>query len=122
MITPHHLHLPLPLEIIHVHSDSPSPPLNLRFAVPPPGSGSVGVTLDWDPPLNSGGVAITGYQVLVNGLVVTMATNTTAHITLDAMGEHRLTVLAVNICNDVSDSTSTITFTGKCLNVYVIQF
>ena len=58
--------------------------------------------LDWDPPLDDGGVAITHYQISVNMSEPVITTDTVATFTLNSTGEHLVQVRAGN-CAGVSD-------------------
>ena len=57
----------------------PSPPINLHYT----STDSVDVKLDWDPPLNDGGVAITNYHIVVNMSQQVVSTDTTTRIPQD---------------------------------------
>lgn len=69
-------------------------------------SGDVVVRLDWDLPLNSGGVAITNYIISVNSSQEAVSVDTAATITLDSTGQHFVQVSAVNDCGLVGSNAS----------------
>ena len=75
---------------------------------------SVTVRLDWDPPLDDGGVAIIHYQISVNMSEPVITTDTVATFTLNSTGEHLVQVRVVN-CAGVSAYSSTFV-TGKYLS------
>ena len=90
----------------------PSPPVNLQYTLNTTATDSVAVRLDWDPPLDDGGVAIINYQISVNMSepVITTYTDTVTTFTLNCRGEHLVQVRAVN-CAGVSEFTSLIILT-----------
>ena len=65
---------------------------------------SVNVRLDWDPPLDDGGVTVTSYQIFVYEHELVVTTDTVAY-TLNCTGEHLVEVRAVN-CAGISPTTS----------------
>ena len=72
------------------------------------------VRLDWDPPLNDGGVAITNYLIFVNMSQQAVSTDTTTTLTLDPTGQHLIEISAVNQCGIMGDNSSKIlNFTGR---------
>ena len=81
----------------------PSPPRNLRFTQISTATNNVVVRLDWDPPLNDGGVAITNYRIFVNGSEMT-STSTNATLTLNSMGQYLIEISAINGCGLNADS------------------
>ena len=84
---------------------SPSPPVNLSYVLTSSAAGSVTVRLEWEAPLDDGGVAIASYQVSVDmSLAAVVSTDTTAILTLDSTGEHHVEITARNICNRVSQA------------------
>ena len=90
--------------ILH-NTGPPSPPVNLQYTITTTASDSVIVRLDWDPPLDDGGVAITHYQISVDMSEPVITTDTVATFTLNSTGEHLVQVRAVN-CAGVSDDAS----------------
>jgi hypothetical protein len=71
------------------------------------------VRLDWDPPLNNGGVVITNYLISVNMSQQLFIADTTTIFTLNSTGQLLVAVSAVNECGFVSDNaTTTINTTG----------
>ena len=54
--------------------------------------------LDWDPPMNDGGVVITNYLIFVNMSQQVVTTDTTTTFTLNSMGHHLIEISAVNHC------------------------
>ena len=74
---------------------------------------SVTVRLDWDPPLDDGGVAITHYQISVNMSEPVITTDTVATFTLNSRGEHLVQVRAVNCAGVGVYSSIVVSFTGK---------
>ena len=86
----------------HFYSNpgSPSTPMNLRA------TDSVAVRLDWDPPLNDGGVAITNYLIFVNMSQQVVSTNNTTTLTLNSTGQHLIEISAVNECGLEGDHVS----------------
>ena len=96
----------------------PSPPVNLQYTLNTTATDSVTVRLDWDPPLDDGGVAINNYQISVMCEFELMSTtDTVAIFTLNSRGEHLVQVRAVN-CAGVSntESITVITLTGIACN------
>ena len=85
----------------------PSPPINLQYTLNTTATDSVTVRLDWDPPLDDGGVAITHYQISVNMSEPVITTDDVAIFTLNSTGEHLVQVRAVN-CAGVSAYSSTL--------------
>ena len=79
-------------------TDSPSSPVNLHYTLTPTITGSVAVRLDWDPPLNDGGEAITNYLIFVNMSQQVVSTDTTTTLTLNSTGQHLVEISAVNSC------------------------
>ena len=82
--------------------------MNLSSTLHSTATGSVAVTLDWDPPLNDGGVAITNYLIFVNMSQNVASTDTTTILTLNSTGEYLVEISAVNQCGLMSDNTSII--------------
>jgi hypothetical protein len=75
---------------------------------------TVTVRLDWDPPLDSGGVAITNYLISVNMSQQISSTDTTITFTLKTIGQHLVEISAVNDCGILGDNVSAIiNITGK---------
>jgi hypothetical protein len=66
------------------------------------------VRLDWDPPLDNGGVAITNYLISVNMSQQVFSTDTTTTFTLNSTGEHLIEISAVNNCGIIGDNVSAI--------------
>ena len=93
----------------------PSPPVNLQYTLNTTATDSIIVRLDWDPPLDDGGVAITNYQISVNvsePVMITNAAETMATFPLNSR-EHVVHVRAVN-CAGVSDAiTISTSFIGR---------
>ena len=85
----------------------PSTPVNLQYTLNTTATDSVTVRLDWDPPLDDGGVAITHYQISVDMSELVNTTDTVATFTLNSTEEHLVQVRAVN-CAGVSDDASVI--------------
>ena len=73
--------------------------------------------LDWEPPLDDGGVAITHYQISVNMSERVITTDTVAILTLNSTGEYLVQVRAVN-CAGVSDDAlvTVVMSTGTACN------
>ena len=88
----------------------PSTPVNLQYTLNTTATDCVTVRLDWDPPLDDGGVAITHYQISVNMSEPVITTDTVATFTLNSTGQHLVRVRAVN-CAGVSDD-AVFTLTG----------
>jgi hypothetical protein len=85
----------------------PSRPHHLSYAPT-----DVIIRLDWDPPLDSGGVAITNYLISVNMSQQVFSTDATT-FTLNSTGQSLIEVSAVNDCGFMSDNASiTIITTG----------
>ena len=100
-------------DIIIMHTGPSSTPVNLQYTLDTTATDSATVRLDWDPPLDDGGVAITHYQISVNMSEPVITTDTVATFTLNSTGEHLVQVRAVN-CAGVSDDASIIvSFNGK---------
>ena len=91
-----------------IHPGFPSTPMNLRSA-----TDSAAVRLDWDPPLNDGGVAITNYLIFVNMSQQVVSTDTTTTLTLNSTGQHLIEISAVNDCGLEGDNVSIIIITGN---------
>ena len=69
--------------------------------------------LDWDPPLNDGGVTITNYLIFVNGSQEVTSTSTNDVIlTLSSTGQHLIEISAVNDCRLMGDNVTTIAIIG----------
>ena len=92
---------------------SPSSAINLSSTLTPTTMNSVAVRLDWDPPRNDGGVAITNYLIFVNMSQQVVSTDTTTTLTLNSTGEHLIEISAVNGCGLVGENVSTILITGN---------
>jgi hypothetical protein len=91
----------------------PSAPQNLCFTRTHTSNSDVTVRLDWDPPLDNGGVVITNYLISVIMPQQLLSTDTTTTFTLNSTGQSLIEVSAVNDCGFTSDDTSTtITITG----------
>jgi hypothetical protein len=100
----------------------PSVPQNLRFIQTHTPNSDVTVRLDWDPPLNNGGVVITNYLISVNMSQQVLSTDTTTTFTLNSTGQSLIEVSAVNDCGFTSDDTSTtITIAGMyvAMNMHI---
>ena len=93
--------------------------MNLRT---PTATDSAAARLDWDPPLNDGGAAITNYLIFVNMSQQVVSTDTTTTLTLNFTGQHLIEISAVNECGLVGGNVSIIIITGndKIENDYVI--
>ena len=115
------IHTPVTTSIVHtgigkhvhcqmcaIHPGFPSTPMNLRSA-----TDSVAVRLDWDPPQNDGGVAITNYLIFVNMSQQVVSTNTTTTLALNSTGQHLIEISAVNECGLEGDNVSIIIITGN---------
>ena len=83
--------------------------------------------LQWDPPLDDGGAAITGYQIFINSSEVSevlhqvVSNNTDAAIVLNSTGKYFIQIRAVN-CIGVSPNLSVlISITGNKL-LQIAQF
>ena len=79
---------------------SPSPPINLSANLIDENA----VRLEWEAPLDDGGVAIASYQVSVMDMVIAVVVRagTTAILTLNSTGEHHVEIIALNTCNRIS--------------------
>jgi hypothetical protein len=64
------------------------------------------VRLDWDPPLDNGGVATTHYLISVNKSQHMISTDTTTTFTLNSIGQSLIELNAVNDCGFASDNAS----------------
>ena len=77
---------------------------------------SVRIRLQWDPPLNNGGAAITDYQIFVNSSKVlhqVASNDTEATIILNSTGEYFIQIRAIN-CIGVGPSISaSVDITGE---------
>lgn len=101
-------------DLLKLHADSPSEPQNLDSALTSTTNGSVAVRLDWDPPLNDGGVTITNYLIFANISQDVVTANTTITLTLNSTGEYLIEISAVNVCGFTSDKVSwTVNITGN---------
>ena len=85
----------------------PSPPINLHYTSTS-FNDYVDVRLDWDPPLNDGGAAITNYFIFVNMSQQVVSINTTTTLTLNSTGQHLIEISAVNECGLMSNNASMI--------------
>jgi hypothetical protein len=95
--------------ITYIIIGSPLQPYNLRSAqIPHPNSTDVTVTLNWDPPLITGGVAITNYLISVDMSQQVFTTNNTATILQNHTEQTLVEVNTVNDCGLMSDSAMTI--------------
>ena len=94
----------------------PSPPQNLGFStLISTATDNVAVRLDWDPPLNDGGVAITNYLIFVNGSQEVTSSGTNVILTLSSTGQHLIEISAVNDCRLMGDNVTTIAIIGMLL-------
>ena len=75
----------------------------------------VAVRLDWDPPLNDGGAAITNYLVFVNMSQQVVSPDTTTTLTLNSTGQHLIEISAVNFCGSSVNASKIIIITGTIL-------
>ena len=78
------------------------------------------VRLQWDPPLDDGGAAITSYQIFVNSSdseVLYQVVSNEATIVLNSTGEYFIQIRAIN-CIGVSSNSIPITFT--ITGIYII--
>ena len=80
----------------------PSSPVNLNSTLTPD---CVDVRLNWDPPLNDGGVAISNYLIFVN-MSQQVVSNTTTTLTLNSARQHFIEISAVNECGLVGANAS----------------
>ena len=94
--------------ILFTFSGLPSPPTHLRKTQAPTTTDSVAVRLDWDPPLNDGGVVITNYLIFVNGSQEVTSTSTDVILTLSSTGQHLVEISAVNDCGLMGNNVATI--------------
>ena len=81
----------------------PSPPQNLRVTLISTATNNVAVRLDWDPPMNDGGAAITNYLIFVNGSEMN-STSTSVTLTLNSTTHYLIEISAVNGCGLNGDS------------------
>ena len=80
--------------------------MNLSSSLILTATNSFAVRLDWDPPLNDGGAAITNYLIFVNMSQQVVSTNTTTTLTLNSTGQHLIEISAVNECGLVGANAS----------------
>ena len=109
--------------MVHIQSllylGPPSPPMNLQYTVISTTTDNVFVRLDWDPPMNNGGVTITNYLIFVNGSQEVGSNCTNVTLTLNSTGQHFLQINAVNDCGLVGDISSVIV-SGTCSAIGLI--
>ena len=84
---------------------TPSPPQNLRHTI----TDTATVRLDWDPPLNEGGAAITNYLIFVNTSQQVVSADTATTLTLNSTV---IEVLAMNACGFLGNASSEIVGIG----------
>ena len=86
---------------------------------------SVRIQLQWDPPLDDGGAAITDYQIFINSSEVlhqVVSNDTEATVALNSTGEYFIQIRAVN-CIGVGPSISTnVDITGELLLIRDTDF
>ena len=86
--------------------------MNLNFSV----LIGTSVRLQWNPPLDNGGVPITGYQIFINSSEdsfedVLVSNDTEVTIILNSTGEYFIQIRAINcigVSSNLSDSISII--------------
>ena len=87
---------------------SPSSPMNLNFSL-----NDRSVRLQWDPPLDNGGVPITGYPIFINSSEDVLVSNDTeATIVLNSTGKYFIQIRAINCIGVGSDLSVSIHITG----------
>ena len=75
--------------------------MNLNFSL-----NGTSVRLQWDPPLDNGGVPITGYQIFINSSEdVSVSNDTEVTIVLNSTGEYFIQIRAIN-CIGVGSNLS----------------
>ena len=75
--------------------------MNLNFSL-----NGTSVRLQWDPPLDNGGVPITGYQIFINSSEdVSVSDDTEVTIVLNSTGEYFIQIRAIN-CIGVGSNLS----------------
>ena len=83
------------------------------------------IRLQWDPPLDNGGAAISGYQIFINSSEVlhqVVSNDTDASIVLNSTGEYFIQIRAVN-CIGVSPNISTsVDIIGELLLIRDISY
>ncbi len=85
--------------LIHAHTDPPSPPLNTRVSSAQNQPNFSNITLEWDPPLSTGGVSVSYVLILspipLSGSSVTTET-TSANIAVSYNTPYNVTIRADN--------------------------
>ena len=75
--------------------------MNLNFSL-----NGMSARLQWDPPLDNGGVPITGYQIFINSSEDVLVSNDTeVTIVLNSTGKYFIQIRAIN-CIGVSPNLS----------------
>ena len=96
---------------------SPSFCRNLTFASSDYNN-SVRIQLQWDPPLDNGGAAITDYQIFVNSSEVlhqVVSNDTDASIVLNSTGEYFIQIRAINCIGAGPSISASVDITGELL-------
>ena len=79
---------------------------------------SVRIRLQWDPPLDDGGVAISGYQIFVNSSEIlhqVVSNDTETTIVLNYTGEYSIQIRAINCIGAGPSISASVDITGELL-------
>ena len=101
------------MHVLYNYAGSPPSSRNLVVTSSNCSDSSAVVRLQWDPPFNDGGAAITGYQIFVNSSLHQMVSNDTeATIVLNSTGKYFIQIRAVNCVGVGHNLSARINITG----------
>ena len=97
-----------------------SHPTNLQFSLTSSTTNDgVAVMVEWDPPLDDGGVNVTSlnYQIFVDSVLEDVSNDTEAILELNTTREHLVQVRAINCAGYGANISSYINITGTVITM-----